>query len=257
MDIQFAYNLERLLFYMCNQNPGVTKYYMEKLFGREKVVIDELILKRIQATFVSTCVSDEKTLGTISKYWKDYKYALCPHSAIGVYASELQSVKDLPGQTICVLTAHPVKFQETLKEAGVVEPIHIAAVEKLLQLKNDLYTVLPREGTRKATLQSWVDTLKQDIKAFNLSGRKGKGIAFGRLEDQDEKDRLGGIVGALLDKDPTNIFFRKEPMKDWVNRLAVEAAVEFNKGVGLPARAKPKVLVEPIEVVRLFFNPKA
>lgn len=240
MDIQFAYNVERLIFYLGNQNPNLTKNYMERLYGREKVFLDELLLKRIQKVFMSTCVGDGETLNTIRKYWEEHRYALCPHSAIGVYASELEAVHDLPGAKICVLTAHPVKFEETLRKAGVLDPVVVPSVERLKQLPNDLFTPLRRQETLAGTLQAWVDTLRRDITLANPSVGAGSEAIFsehsgefaqrlGGLDTSEDRERLEAIIASLIAQEHPEIF--DSTLKLSWDKLAMTAATEFNKTV--------------------------
>lgn len=46
---------------------------------------------------------------------------LQPHSAVGVYAAGVASDDSRlrAGETVCVLTAHPAKFQDTVVRAGI------------------------------------------------------------------------------------------------------------------------------------------
>lgn len=125
MDIQFAYNIERMLYYICNEDSSVIKQIMdqvEKQFSYEVnakgVILDSNIVNLISETFISYSVSDEDTLKTIRSFYDEFGYLLCPHSAIGVYAAldTLNHNSDtIP--LVCVLTAHPAKFSETIEKA--------------------------------------------------------------------------------------------------------------------------------------------
>jgi threonine synthase len=149
MDIQFAYNLERLLYFISQGDVELVKKFMIPLEtqlskqssdlpqppslqnpeGSEGLttlpILPEEICQRIQSIYSSVSVSDEATVETIQQMWLQYRYPLCPHSAVGVYAAtkifpDLWSVnRNDSGGTpmVCVLTAHPSKFPEVFQRA--------------------------------------------------------------------------------------------------------------------------------------------
>ena len=46
------------------------------------------LLKTLQDVFISLCVNDDATIETMAKVYRETGYALCPHSAVVVYALE-------------------------------------------------------------------------------------------------------------------------------------------------------------------------
>jgi threonine synthase len=117
MDIQFAYNVERMLYYMCNENPIALKGIMDQvdrqfsyLPGATGAHLDPLLVRRIQETFSAVSVSDADTLSTMRDFKLKYHFSLCPHSAIAVHAA-LTTFKEAAraDPMVCVLTAHPAK----------------------------------------------------------------------------------------------------------------------------------------------------
>jgi threonine synthase len=154
MDIQFAYNLERLLYFISHGDVELVKRFMIPLeiqLSKQSSdlplppssasasvsvsaeaspslpipLLSEEILQNIHAIYSSVSVSDEATVDTIQEIWSKYRYPLCPHSAVGVHAAmkvfpELWSVdENQSGGTpmVCVLTAHPSKFPEVFQRA--------------------------------------------------------------------------------------------------------------------------------------------
>jgi threonine synthase len=66
----------------------------------------------------------------MKQMWDDNKYCLCPHSAIAVHAANTVA-KDFTDPTVCVLTAHPAKFEEAVMAAIGVLPPTVPVVEKM------------------------------------------------------------------------------------------------------------------------------
>lgn len=122
MDIQFAYNLERMLFYMCGQDTERVSQIMhgleeqfQMIAGAQGVQLPEDLVTSIQEVFDSLSVSDEDTLATIRAVYDKFGMEICPHSAIGVHAA--WSHQDDGFSQVCVLTAHPAKFEATMTKA--------------------------------------------------------------------------------------------------------------------------------------------
>ena len=94
----------------------------------------------------------------MKKVNKEASYHLCPHSAIGVHAYFEQCNNDTDDgigntfalqhdATVCVLTAHPAKFDETLIQAGITPCVN-KAVEHLRSLPNDKFKWLHANGKK-------------------------------------------------------------------------------------------------------------
>jgi len=169
MDIQFAYNLERMLYFSSKQNPEVVREYMVQLESKNRgVQLDELLVKQIHQTFTSTSISDEDTLRTIVRVNAECNgYTLCPHSAIGVCAAEMMKANMTMNPVICVLTAHPVKFEEILTKGGITMPPH-SAVEKLRALPNDKFQWLKANGKApREKIQEWSQVVKAAVVRAN------------------------------------------------------------------------------------------
>ena len=78
---------------------------------------------------MSACCNDENTIATIRKKYyhpdqesKRSSYLLDPHTAVGVYAAskvrtQLVDEYATPFTSVCLSTAHPAKFVETVSKA--------------------------------------------------------------------------------------------------------------------------------------------
>ena len=114
MDIQVASNFERYLYYFYGENGEKVRTLME-IFAKEKALrFTEEEIKLVQQDFLSRSITEEETLRCIAEFYEKYGYILDPHTAVGVKAS--LSFKDgFP--MVCLATAHPAKFPETVSKA--------------------------------------------------------------------------------------------------------------------------------------------
>jgi len=142
MDIQVASNFERYLYYNSAKDSTTVKEYMKKFQQSGKITV-----KQNEKTFIACSASNEDTITTIKKYYEEYKYILDPHTAVGIKVAEQFQEQDIP--TICLATAHPAKFNETITIA-LGKPL--ASHQTITALKN-----LP---TRSVHLNADITTIK-------------------------------------------------------------------------------------------------
>ena len=170
MDIQFAYNLERVLFYACNEDPGEVRRYMGDLEKHGGARLDALLLRRLRETFDSMAVTDEQTLATMRGMHARHGYFLCPHSAIAVHAAE--RLKLPPGPRVCVLTAHPCKFEDAVTRATGLPPPFPPAVLRMKTLPHR-FRWLRADGKRSiGKAQAWAATLRAAVEAISAARRE-------------------------------------------------------------------------------------
>jgi len=193
MDIQFAYNLERLLYFISNGDISLVKSFMlpldQHLNHSESttsettpILLPDEILSKIHETFLSYSVSDEETLEIISEVWSKYHYPLCPHSATGVYAAmkifpDLWSInRNDSGGTplICVLTAHPSKFPAVFLQATCEESPELFChpVKRLKELptRYDWLKQYDDDGKIRSNWRNeWIDEIKRKLDEISSS----------------------------------------------------------------------------------------
>jgi len=127
MDITVSSNFERLLFDLYNRDGAALADLMRR-FEQGDISFDEAAMTRARELFSSHCVSDEQTCEQIASSWRECEYLLDPHSAIGVRAA---LAAELPAgvPVITLATAHPAKFPQAIKAAGlnreVALPLHL------------------------------------------------------------------------------------------------------------------------------------
>ena len=141
MDIQVASNFERLLFDATNSDHKEVKLLMSDLKVNGRFKLKPQYLKFIQESFIGIKVSDEETKEMVKKIYKKYNFIVDPHTAIAIKAFEKNKIEK---KTICLATAHPYKFVETIEKIiGVKMQIPIQGSflgpdEKYEVLDNDL-----------------------------------------------------------------------------------------------------------------------
>ena len=122
MDIQIASNFERYLFHLFGDNPERVKGAFVELKEHGCISCDTAEMIQVRNDFCSASVNQDETLGTIRDFHAKTGYLLDPHTAVGVKAA----LDLLPAESarICLATAHPAKFGETVEKAlGVPSPV--------------------------------------------------------------------------------------------------------------------------------------
>jgi threonine synthase len=130
MDVGNPSNFERLL----------------EVFGGDRNAMRAIIHPEV--------VSDESTVATISRVYKDYGVFIDPHTAVGFLASErfLESWKEKASRILILSTAHPSKFMETVKEATGKLPELPGPLKEALERKKESIVVGSSLGELKSYL---------------------------------------------------------------------------------------------------------
>tara|TARA_A100001015_G_scaffold68622_1_gene75969 strand:- start:638 stop:2035 length:1398 start_codon:yes stop_codon:yes gene_type:complete len=113
MDIQVASNFERLIFDSLDENDQEVSQLMEKLNKEGGFKLKKKALDYIQSKFYAEKVKDTETANCIKEIYKKYNFIVDPHTAIAIKAVE--KIKDKT-KTVCLATAHPYKFLETVEK---------------------------------------------------------------------------------------------------------------------------------------------
>jgi len=183
MDIQFAYNLERMVYFMIedSEDPdlradpsaalrpimaAVDEQYSSLSPGVAPVRLSPAIMVSVQSVFASCSVSDEQALDTMREAWTENGIALCPHSAVGVCAGRgLFRALSENAPLLSVLTAHPSKFEHAFKLATGEVP------QQLAHNPTDGLKLLPqgcewlRQHGRDNWRAEWIKILKDNVVA--------------------------------------------------------------------------------------------
>jgi threonine synthase len=141
MDITVSSNFERLLFDLYDRDGAALADLMRR-FDAGDIVFSEAAMTRARALFSSHCVSDQQTCEQIASSWRECAYLLDPHSAIGVAAA---LAAGLPPEVpvITLATAHPAKFPDAIRSAGLDQAVSLPLHLKDLFERPERFAVLP------------------------------------------------------------------------------------------------------------------
>ena len=118
MDISVASNFERLMydFYLNRDSEACLNLYNN--FPEHGITINDEMWQKSAELFMSYSINDASTFESMKFYNNDYGYVMDPHTAVA--AKAVSSLKDkLKNKTIILSTAHPAKFPNALKKAGI------------------------------------------------------------------------------------------------------------------------------------------
>ncbi len=117
MDILVSSNLERLVYFLCEDTDKVNQY-MNELNTTGVYKVDEEILNKIKENFVAGWLNEDQVLQTIGDCFKDNGYLLDTHTAVGygVYKKYQQESQD-DTKNILLSTASPYKFPGSVYKA--------------------------------------------------------------------------------------------------------------------------------------------
>ena len=130
MDISVASNFERLMydFYLNRDSEACLNLYNN--FPEHGITINDEMWQKSADLFVSYSINDASTFESMKFYNNAYGYVMDPHTAVA--AKAVSSLKDkLKNKTIILSTAHPAKFPNALKKAGIISddiPSNLAEV---------------------------------------------------------------------------------------------------------------------------------
>ena len=144
MDIQVASNFERLIFDALKTNDKEVVSLMAELKNHGSFKLKKEALDYIQKIFTAIKVDDTETSETIKKIFNKYNFIVDPHTAVAIKAFEKADDKT---KTVCLATAHPYKFVETVEKIIDIKmeiPIQgsfLGSQEKYEILENNIGTI--------------------------------------------------------------------------------------------------------------------
>ncbi|KUG05338.1 threonine synthase [hydrocarbon metagenome] len=126
MDILISSNLERLLFEITGHDAQKVSNWMEELQSSGCYNVGDDVYQDVARLFWSDYCSDQETIATINRSWKEKRYLLDTHTAVAVnvYEKYQQATGD---NTISLVasTASPFKFGSSVA-AAVLPPEMVA-----------------------------------------------------------------------------------------------------------------------------------
>lgn len=115
MDIQVSSNFERYLYYLYDCEQHRVNQAMAEFTKSGRLCFDGPLKEQISSDFHSKSVDEQTTVDTIRRFYQEHGYVLDPHTAIGVNSGLAFADDTTP--MICLATAHPAKFGDTVCKA--------------------------------------------------------------------------------------------------------------------------------------------
>ena len=148
MDILVSSNLERLVYFLC-QDASKVKGYMEQLNETGVYKVDDDIFDKVKENFEAGWLNEDEVIEVIGQCYQETGYLLDTHTAVGygVY-KQYQKESDDQTKTILLSTASPYKFPESVYKAvtGKVENEYDAI--ELLNEKTNVPIPYPLQGIK-------------------------------------------------------------------------------------------------------------
>lgn len=117
MDIQVASNFERYLYYLSGENSKQVCEWMSEFKNTGKLTVSGATLAQAQSDFRSSAILKEGVENAITSFFNNHDYLMDPHTAVGVAAAQEHKATTKEGTAIvCLSTAHPAKFGETVEK---------------------------------------------------------------------------------------------------------------------------------------------
>jgi threonine synthase len=145
MDISKASNFERFIFDCADRDTNIVRDLWQTLAQKGGFDLTEARYEKVwqnvkQSGFVSGRSTHADRLNTIRDMYSRYEEIIDPHTADGIKVGLAHRDADVP--LVCIETALPTKFSQTIEEALNMEPPRPPAYEGLEALPQR-FTVLP------------------------------------------------------------------------------------------------------------------
>ena len=112
MDIQVASNFERFLYLRLDRDSARLRAFMDSFSRNGEATLDCAL--PVDRHIVATAVNTRETMATIADVYRREGYIVDPHTAVGIAAARRFAVD---GPMVCLATAHPAKFPESVDTA--------------------------------------------------------------------------------------------------------------------------------------------
>lgn len=148
MDILVSSNLERLVYFLC-QDASKVKTYMDQLNETGIYKVDDDIFAKVQENFAAGWLNEDDVLKTIGNCYKETGYLLDTHTAVG-YGVYKQYLKDTDDQTknIILATASPYKFPGSVYQAVTGETLDDYEAIDALNQTTEVPVPTPLQGMK-------------------------------------------------------------------------------------------------------------
>jgi len=147
MDITISSNFERLIYHLLEDKNDLSKL-MKELEINGRFIVNENLLEEMKKDFLCEFSTDKDIKEIIKMVYNMYNYICDPHTAVGVSSMIKTKVKyNYNCKTVCLATANPGKFPETILEAvPKIDDSFIPLNLILLLSKNEKYEKVTKEN---------------------------------------------------------------------------------------------------------------
>ncbi len=154
MDIQHSSNFERLLLEFSGRSAEKVRAQMNELSMSGGYELDEDWLRRARERFHVTRISEDSILQEIKHVYEASGILIDPHTAVGTAAARLWKEEGGQAPVVCLATAHPAKFPETIEKAIGTPPEIPHTLAGLSELKEFVtHLDASHEGLKNNILQ--------------------------------------------------------------------------------------------------------
>jgi threonine synthase len=131
MDISKSSNFERYVYDLAGRDAKVLRELWVKMEREGAIDLSGTVYFRqvAETGFVSGSSTHADRLATIRRVWRDHKVMVDPHTADGIKVGLARREQGVP--LVCMETAQPAKFAETIREATGRVPARPAGFEDL------------------------------------------------------------------------------------------------------------------------------
>jgi threonine synthase len=152
MDIQVASNFERALFEASARQGDWVADAMLAFATTRRLDLGASILDGLRTRYAAMRVSDDETLDTIARIYRESGRLIDPHTAVAAAAAENLGRTNSP--QVILSTAHPAKFPDAVRRATGISPELPPHLSDLLS-RDERCTVLPNsvEAVRDFVLE--------------------------------------------------------------------------------------------------------
>jgi threonine synthase len=147
MDISRASNFERYVFDLTGRDPAQVRALWAKLDAEGEIDLSPLRERIAASGFVSGVSTHADRIATIRRVNERYGVTVDPHTADGIGVAEGYREPGVP--VICLETALPAKFAETIREALGCDPQRPKGFENLESLPQRFEVIEPDAETVK------------------------------------------------------------------------------------------------------------
>jgi threonine synthase len=117
IDILTPFNFWRFLYFCVDGNSALIHKWATQFEETGQVQFDQNTFESYSNGFLSIGIDDYETLSTIRNIYENEAYLLDPHGAVAVSAAKRLKNQLGKEKLICLATAHPAKFPDTIRKA--------------------------------------------------------------------------------------------------------------------------------------------